>query len=115
MKKLILIIYAVMLVGAFAQTTTRLINIGPPVHFVAPQFPEGVSPSNEIIRLQFTVAKSGDVLKKSIEVIETSNVLYNQSAIDALSQFKYKPRLEDGIPVATPNSRTTIEYQINVR
>ncbi len=99
-----------------ANTQSRkLINIGSPIHFVAPIFPAGVMPSNEIVRLQFTVSKTGDVDPDSIEVIETSNVLYNQSAIDALAQFRYAVRSENGQPVATPGSRTKIEYAITVR
>ena len=103
---------------AIAQSSTsgsRLINIGPPIHYVAPVFPEGVTPSSEKVRLRFTVTETGSVDPTTIEVIETSNVLYNQSAIDALSQFKYNPRMENGQAVPTPNSRTLIEYRVTVR
>ena len=97
------------------QSTRALINIGAPIHYVAPVFPAGVMPSNEKVRLSFSVLEDGSVDATSIEVIETSNVLYNQSAVDALAQFRYRPRLEGGKPVKTPGSRTTIEYRIEVR
>jgi len=100
---------------ASGQSSTKLVNIGSPIEFVAPTFPVGVTPSNEKVRLQFTVREDGAVDPESIEVIETSNVLYNQSAIDALSQFKYKPRIVNGTAVATPGSRTLVEYKINIR
>jgi|TARA_R110002096_G_scaffold416576_2_gene619257 TonB-like protein len=102
--------------AAHAQQNDRpLINIGAPIHYVAPVFPAGVMPSNEKVRLSFTVLEDGTVDATSIEVIETSNVLYNLSATDALAQFRYRPRLEGGKPVKTPRSRTTIEYRIEVR
>ena len=114
------LITALMLLAAYpvtasGQSGTKLINIGAPIEFVAPTFPVGITPSNEKVRLQFTVREDGGVDPESIEVIETSNVLYNQSAIDALSQFKYKPRIVDGEGVATPGSRTLVEYRINIR
>ena len=117
MNKLCLTIL-IMIIGGMSVANAqsrKLINIGSPVYFVAPIFPAGVMPSNETVRLQFTVTKTGDVDPDSIEVIETSNVLYNQSAVDALSQFRYAVRTENGQPVATPNSRTKIEYAISVR
>ncbi len=101
-----------------AQNVTlgsQLIDIGSPIHYVAPVFPAGITPSNEKVRLRFTVSETGAVDPESIEVIETSNVLYNQSAADALSQFRYNPRIENGEAVPTPNNRTLIEYRVTVR
>lgn len=111
----VVMILAVCPLIASGQSNTNLINIGSPIQFVAPTFPAGVTPSNEKVRLRFTVREDGAVDTESIEVIETSNVLYNQSAVDALSQFKYKPRIVDGKAVATPGSRTLVEYKITIR
>lgn len=93
----------------------RLINIGKPIHYVMPTFPEGVSPSSQKVRLRFTVTETGTVDPDSIEVIETSDVRYNQNAIDALSQYRYKPRIVNGEAVPTPNSRILIEWRVTVR
>lgn len=111
----VLLVLALFSAAHAHQSSRQLINIGTPVYYVAPAFPAGVMPSNEKVRLLFTVLEDGTVDATSIEVIETSNALYNQSATDALAQFRYKPRLEDGKPVKTPGSRTTIEYRIEVR
>ena len=111
----ILIAFAVLSTAHAQQSGRQLINIGAPVYYVAPVFPADVMPSNEKVRLSFTVLEDGTVDTTSVEVIETSNVLYNQSAALALAQFRYKPRLEGGKPVKTPGSRTTIEYRIEVR
>lgn len=110
-----LIMLAAFSFAASGHTQNNLINIGSPIEFVAPTFPVGITPTNEKVRLRFTVREDGAVDHESIEVIETSNVLYNQSAIHALSQFKYKPRIVNGKPVATPGNRTLVEYKITVR
>lgn len=119
MKKALKTVFLFMILGLCAanaqQTRVTKYNIGSPIHFVAPVFPVGVPPSSEKVRLEYTVLEDGSVERESVHVIETSNVLYNQSAIDALSQFKYKPRTENGKPVKSPRSRTMIEYKINFR
>lgn len=115
MKNLLLFMILSLPLMANAQTERKLINIGSPIFYVAPVFPTGVMPSNEKVRLSFTVLEDGSVDAGSIMVFETSNVLYNQSAIDALSQFRYNVRMENGKPVKSPNSRTAVEYKINIR
>lgn len=49
--------------------------------------------------LEMTILADGTVDKDSIQILETKpKGLYEQIAIDAASQFRYRPKLVDGIP-----------------
>jgi protein TonB len=65
---------------------------------------EPVYPSRALARrlegwvlLRFTVTGSGAV--RDIEVVESSDTIFESSAIDAAGRFKYRPRIIDGQPI----------------
>ena len=62
-----------------------------------------------IVLLEFTVDKQGNT--KDILVIETSHIIFKNTAIRAVSNYKYKPIIVDGEPVEVNGVRVTIELQ----
>jgi protein TonB len=49
------------------------------------------------VLLRFTVTGSGAV--RDIEVVESSDPIFESSAVDAAGRFKYRPRIIDGQPI----------------
>lgn len=60
--------------------------------------------------LELTVTPLGTTA--DVRVIECSSSLFERSSIQAVQKFKYKPRVVDGKPIATPGVRYKMTYQI---
>ena len=82
-----------------------------PIVRVPPQYPTLAIQNNleGIVLLEFTVDKQGNT--KDILVIETSHIIFKNTAIRAVSNYKYKPIIVDGEPVEVNGVRVTIELQ----
>ena len=59
-------------------------------------FAEGVAGT---VIAEFIVGPDGAIDKESFEIFSSSNPLFAQAAVDALSQATYKPALKGGVPV----------------
>ena len=84
-----------------------------PIVKVAPTYPpRAVARGLEgYVMVSFTVTADGSVADPT--VLESSSTLFEQSALDATRKFKYKPRLENGVPVTTEGVVTRIEYVLD--
>jgi protein TonB len=60
--------------------------------------------------IEYTVSRSGTV--RDIVVIESSSSLFEQSALEAATRFKYKPRIVGGEAVAVSGVRTIIRFKL---
>lgn len=60
--------------------------------------------------VQYTVTTTGETT--DIEVVESTNSVFDRAAIESAGKYKYKPRVIDGTPVAVAGVRTRIEFNI---
>ena len=83
-----------------------------PIVRVAPVYPaRALSRGLEgYVDLSFTVTPAGTV-ENPVVLFSTSS-LFERAATRAVLKFKYKPRVVDGVPVAVPNVKTRISFQI---
>lgn len=58
----------------------------------------------------FTVTKSGSVIDPYI--ISSSNKGFHSSALRAIKKFKFKPKVVNGSPVASPNAKYKLSYKL---
>jgi len=72
-----------------------------PLVKVAPMYPRRAANQGITgwVLLRFTVTTTGAV--KDVEVVESTNSVFERAAINAALKFKYKPRVVDGTPVET--------------
>ena len=63
------------------------------------------------VQLSFTITAAGTVKDVRVEQAEPPN-FFEQAAINAVSKYKYKPRLVDGQPVETPNVRVILAFNL---
>ena len=83
-----------------------------PIVRVAPVYPaRALSRGLEgFVDLSFTVTTTGTV--KDPVVIQSTSSLFERAAIRAVLKFKYKPRVQDGVPVDVPGVKTRISFQL---
>ncbi|MEJ2128364.1 MAG: energy transducer TonB [Woeseiaceae bacterium] len=83
-----------------------------PIVRVAPVYPaRALSRGLEgYVDMEFTVTTTGTV-KDPVVLFSTSS-LFERAATRAVLKFKYKPRVQDGIPVEVPGVKTRITFQI---
>ena len=60
--------------------------------------------------VKFTITRVGTV--KDIEVVESSDRIFESSTTDAVSKFRYRPRVVSGEPREVPNVRNRILYEL---
>jgi protein TonB len=84
-----------------------------PLVKVAPIYPRrAVSMELEgWVLLRFTVTTIGTI--RDVEVVESTNSVFERAAIQAALKFKYKPRVVDGIPVETTGVLHYIRFQFD--
>ena len=58
--------------------------------------------------VSFTVTTNGSV--KDCVIVESSNAIFNRSAVQAALKFKYKPRLVDGVAMEVHDVQTKLSY-----
>lgn len=58
--------------------------------------------------VSFTVTTTGTV--KDVEIVESTNAIFNRPAIQAALKFKYKPRVLDGQPVEVHDVQTKLTF-----
>lgn len=60
--------------------------------------------------IQFTVTTTGAT--KDAEVVECTSSLFAKASIKAVEKFKYKPRVEDGVPKEVPGVQHIITFKL---
>ncbi len=81
-----------------------------PIVKIAPYYPEEAAALRleGYVIVEFTVTESGSV--EDLLVVESSSPIFEPAALDAVSKFKYAPRLINGNPVAVPGVRNRITF-----
>jgi len=83
-----------------------------PIVKVAPVYPARALQRglDGYVILEFTVTRQGTV--RDIFVVESTSTLFERSAINAASKFKYKPRVISGEAVEVPGVRNKLTFEI---
>jgi len=108
-------------IGRVAVNTDVSINIGSyqnvdgeylPIVKVAPIYPRRAQSRglSGYCILRFTVTSAGTTA--DIEVEECSSSVFQRASVNAVSKFKYKPRVVDGQPIDTPGVPHKITFEI---
>ena len=85
-----------------------------PVARVAPVFPQRAAARGleGYVVLEYTVTPTGAV--ENVIVVESSDDIFEESAIHAIQRFKYKPRIVEGRPVHVHGVRTRVSFELEV-
>jgi TonB family protein len=62
------------------------------------------------VDLAFTVTATGTV--KDPIVVESSNTVFDRAAMRAVLQYRYKPRVVDGVAVETPDVKARVVFEL---
>ncbi len=83
------------------------------VSSVVPKYPERayIRKISGYVDVEFAVTERGDVT--DVKIVHASSVLFERSAVQAVQQFKYLPRIENGIPATTPGVRLRISFDFD--
>lgn len=83
-----------------------------PIVRVAPVYPNrALSRGLEgYVDLMFTVTTTGTVVDPVVTYSTSS--LFERAATNAVLKFKYKPRVVDGVPIASPGVETRIRFEL---
>lgn len=84
-----------------------------PIVKVAPNYPRGaLSRGLEgDVLLEYTVTRQGSV--RDPVVLESTNPVFDQAAIESALRYKYKPRVVDGEPIEVPGVRTRVVFRLD--
>lgn len=84
-----------------------------PIVKVAPMYPARAQ-SQGIegwVLVQFTVTESGSVINPVVVEAQPPGI-FDEAAKKAVTKFKYKPRVENGRPIAVPNVQHLIRFEL---
>lgn len=83
-----------------------------PIVQVAPQYPRRAMARGleGYVLLEFTVTREGTV--RDPRVVDSSSGLFDRAALDAVSRFRYRPRVIDGEPVEVPGVRFRMIFEL---
>jgi TonB family protein len=99
--------------NASAQRNRRAQSIPDPTPPTASDAPEDSAKTISRVAsvlLEFTITVDGTT--KDIVVVESSDPVFNQAAVDALARWRYRPKIEDGQPVERRGVKTKIIFQL---
>ncbi|SRR5690554_1090929 len=84
-----------------------------PIVKVPPEYPRRALSRNieGYCVVEFTVTKTGSV--RDPRVIDCSSSLFEQTSLQAVLKFKYKPRVEDGEPVEVSGVKNIFTYKLS--
>jgi len=84
-----------------------------PLLKVAPRYPvdAAVRGIEGFAVVEFTVTERGDVA--DVTIVESSDPLFEPPSIEAANGFKYKPRVESGLPMSVSGIRNRINYVLD--
>lgn len=85
-----------------------------PIVKVAPMYPPGAQARGQEgwVLLEFTVTESGSVTDAVVIEAQPPGV-FNEAAKRAVLKFKYKPRVENGKPIAVPHIQHLISFKMD--
>lgn len=80
-----------------------------PVFKVMPYYPEAAAGVEGHVIVEFTVTELGRTA--DIEVVQSSNPVFDEAALWAVRQFRYMPRIVAGTPTAVEGVRNKITFR----
>lgn len=100
--------------------TNRFTNFKPglsdgqpmPIVRVRPVYPARAQTSGleGWVLVRFDILENGSVA--NVTVVESSSAVFERSAINAASKFRYKPRVVDGVPLVTTGIQNLFRYEM---
>lgn len=81
-----------------------------PLYKEVPVYPEDAARAGRegTVVVEFTVAASGRT--KDVHVVSSTDEAFDQVAVDSAQNYRYIPRLDNGVPVDVPGVRTKIAF-----
>ena len=97
----------------FQYQTTLMDGDMYPISRVVPTYPMRAVTMNleGYVVVEFTVTRTGSVT--DIVVVESSHSVFNRSAIQAISKFKYRPRIVNGEPVPVSGVQYKLTFKFD--
>ncbi len=86
-----------------------------PIHRVKPVYPERAAARGITgwVQVNFTVTAQGDVVQDTIKVVDSEpRQFFEASAVEAIAQFKFKPRMRDGVAVEDTNVDYLFRFEL---
>lgn len=78
------------------------------VHFVKPEYPQGVS-ENTVVKLRISAKPDGGVA--TIEIVKTGGLKFDQNAVQAIREWRFQP-LPPNIEQVVQTGIVTIYFQV---
>lgn len=84
-----------------------------PIVRVAPRYPERAARRGieGRVLIGFTITETGEVEDPVVLEAHPSGI-FDRAALRAVRKFRFRPRLEDGVPVSQPDQRISIEFAL---
>lgn len=81
---------------------------------VAPQYPmrARMDKIEGKVTVEFTITKKGTVADPKVVSADPEGI-FDQAAINAVKQWRYKPYVVDGEPIRVPGATVTIDFSLN--
>ncbi len=87
-----------------------------PLHEVEPEYPVRALQRNieGWAQVKFTITAAGTVDPQSIEISDAQpRGMFDSSAMRAIAQFTFKPRMQNGVAVEMPNVQYVFRYDLD--
>jgi protein TonB len=84
-----------------------------PIVQVSPRYPISAAQSGKegYVILEFDITEKGTV--SNVKVLDANpKRIFNKSAIQAIKNWKYKPKMEEGVPVVQPNQQVQLDFTL---
>jgi len=84
-----------------------------PLVRIEPQYPQQARQRGleGWVQVRFTISTSGSV--KDAVVVKSSNSLFERSALEAVSRWKYQPQLRNGKPAEAPDQQVVLRFRMD--
>ena len=83
-----------------------------PLVRVEPQYPQGAKQRKleGWVQVRFTISTAGSV--KDAAVVKSSNSVFERSALQAVSKWKYQPQMREGKPAEAPDQQVVLRFKM---
>jgi len=83
-----------------------------PLVRVEPQYPQGAKQRKleGWVQVRFTISTAGSV--KDAAVVKSSNSVFERSAVQAVTKWKYQPQMREGKPAEAPDQQVVLRFKM---
>jgi protein TonB len=98
--------------GEFAFSSGLADRAPLPLVRVEPQYPPSARQRKleGWVQVRFTISTAGSV--KDPAVVKSSNSVFERSALQAVSKWKYQPQLVQGAPTEAPDQQVVVRFKL---